>query len=71
MSNPAEAIGRQLRRRRRALELKQSQVAQAAGITPPHLARIESGRVQPRWDTVQRIEAAIEDLHQKQQEQTL
>ena len=72
MSNLAEPIGPQLRRRRRALELKQQDVARVAGMTPAYLARIESGRVKrPSWDIVQRIESAIEQLQPEQQEQTL
>lgn len=72
MSNPpAEAIGSQLRRRRRALELKQKDVARVAGTSAAHLSKIEFGHVRPSWEMVQRIQSAIEQLHKEHQERIL
>jgi len=66
----APPIGRRLRMRRDALGMTAQAVADRAGITASQLSRIEHGRNQPTWHTVDRLfrvlgvtlkEAPIED----------
>lgn len=49
-----------LRQRRRALGLTQQEVADAADVSQPLIARIEGGGVDPRLSTVRRIVEALE-----------
>jgi DNA-binding XRE family transcriptional regulator len=51
-----EVVIRELRDER---DLKQLDVAEDAGITVAHLSRIESGKVNPTWGTVEAIAGAI------------
>lgn len=46
---------RLLRTARRRAGLSQRELADAAGVAQPAIARIESGRVQPRVDTLDRL----------------
>ncbi|SNR46894.1 CBS domain-containing protein [Halorubrum vacuolatum] len=50
-----------LRERRTSLELTQSELADAAGVSQPLIARIEGGDVDPRLSTLRRIVNALEE----------
>ena len=50
-----------LRERRTALELTQSELADAAGVSQPLIARIEGGDVDPRLSTLRRIVNALQE----------
>ena len=50
-----------LRERRTSLELTQSALADAAGVSQPLIARIEGGDVDPRLSTLRRIVNALDD----------
>ena len=50
--------GAAVRRARRAKGLTQRQLAVRTGISQPGIARIESGRITPRVDTLDRLLAA-------------
>jgi predicted transcriptional regulator len=50
-----------LRERRNALELTQSELAERAGVSQPLIARIEGGDVDPRLSTLRRIVTALEE----------
>jgi predicted transcriptional regulator len=47
-----------LREARRAAGLSQRRLATAAGVPQPSVARIESGAVEPRFETLDRLLAA-------------
>jgi len=49
-----------LRERRTEMELTQSELAEAAGVSQPLIARIEGGDVDPRLSTLRRIVNALE-----------
>jgi transcriptional regulator with XRE-family HTH domain len=51
-------VGSVLRRAREAAGLTQRAVAEISGIAQPAIARIESGAVTPRVDTLERLLAA-------------
>ena len=50
-----------LRERRKALELTQSELAERAGVSQPLIARIEGGDVDPRLSTLRRIVGALDE----------
>ena len=51
---------------RKRLDLTQRDLARAAGMTQPEIARIESGKISPKWETVSRIfDAAGAELELK------
>ena len=50
-----------LRERRTALELTQSELAGMAGVSQPLIARIEGGDVDPRLSTLRRIVNALDE----------
>ncbi|MFA9515938.1 CBS domain-containing protein [Halopenitus sp. H-Gu1] len=50
-----------LRERRTSLGLTQSELADAAGVSQPLIARIEGGDVDPRLSTLRRIVNALEE----------
>ena len=50
-----------LKERRTALELTQSSLAEAAGVSQPLIARIEGGDVDPRLSTLREIVAALDE----------
>ena len=50
-----------LRERRTTLELTQSALADAAGVSQPLIARIEGGDVDPRLSTLRRIVNALDE----------
>lgn len=52
-------LGRQLKRMRDAREMTQREVAQAAGIQPSHLSRIESGKQNCQLSTVEAVLEAL------------
>lgn len=54
-----------LRERRKQLGLTQSEVAEAAGVSQPLIARIEGGGVDPRLSTLRRI---VEVLNEREAE---
>jgi transcriptional regulator with XRE-family HTH domain len=53
--NPQPALGAAIRAIRDERDLKQLDVAEDAGITVAHLSKIESGKVNPTWGTVEAI----------------
>ncbi|MFB6267052.1 MAG: CBS domain-containing protein [Halodesulfurarchaeum sp.] len=50
-----------LRERRTALDLTQSELADRAGVSQPLIARIEGGDVDPRLSTLRRIVEALDE----------
>jgi predicted transcriptional regulator len=50
-----------LRERRKALDLTQSELAAAADVSQPLIARIEGGDVDPRLSTLRRIVEALDE----------
>lgn len=52
-------IGMRLRILRNERGMKQKAVAANAGLTAPQLSKIESGKADPKWSTINRIIAAI------------
>jgi predicted transcriptional regulator len=50
-----------LREKRKALELTQSELADRADVSQPLIARIEGGDVDPRLSTLRRIVTALEE----------
>jgi transcriptional regulator with XRE-family HTH domain len=57
--NPQPALGAALRALRNERDLKQLDVAEDAGITVAHLSKIETGKVNPTWGTVEAIANAL------------
>jgi transcriptional regulator with XRE-family HTH domain len=57
-ASPAFACA--IRTLREAQQLTQEDVAYDAGITPGTLSRIEGGRANPTWTTVERIAEALD-----------
>lgn len=55
----SERLALVLREIRLAQSLTQEDVAHGAGITPGSLSRIEGGKSNPTWTTVERISAAL------------
>jgi predicted transcriptional regulator len=53
-------LGRQLRAARRLLNISQAELAGAAGIHPPHLAKIEAGSIDARPGTIAKLREVIE-----------
>jgi transcriptional regulator with XRE-family HTH domain len=56
---PQPALGQAIRTLRVERELKQLSVAEDAGITVAHLSKIESGKVNPTWGTVEAVAQAL------------
>ena len=54
-----ERIGARIRARRLAAGRKASEVAEAAGMAPSHYSRLEASRHRPRFDTLERVAAAL------------
>jgi len=54
-----------LRERRTALELTQSELAAAADVSQPLIARIEGGDVDPRLSTLRRIVNALQEAERE------
>ena len=52
---PDFEVGQRLASLRRLQGISQRRAAQAAGLAPSYLSRIETGRVQPTFPTVMRI----------------
>ena len=57
--NPQPALGAAIRALRDERDLKQLDVAEDAEITVAHLSKIESGKVNPTWGTVEAIARAL------------
>ena len=57
--NPQPALGAAIQSLRLAGEATQHDTAQAAGITVSHLSKIERGRTNPTWGTVEAIAQAL------------
>lgn len=58
-SNPQPALGAAIRALREKRGSTQEAVAQAADITVAHLSKIERGRTNPTWGTVEAIAKAL------------
>jgi DNA-binding XRE family transcriptional regulator len=56
---PAYELASKLIAMRKKLGLSQRDLARAAGLKQPHVARIERGDVSPTWATTSRIFAAV------------
>ena len=56
---PAYELASKLIAMRKKLGLSQRDLAEAAGLKQPHIARIERGEVSPTWATVSRIFSAV------------
>ena len=56
----AERIGRRIRRRRRAIDMTQEELAFRAGVHRTQITLIERGRRQPGIETVVRLAGALD-----------
>jgi predicted transcriptional regulator len=56
----------EIRNRREALGMKQTEIAQRAGISQSMVARIEAGNVDPRVSTLNKIISVLNSVGQKQ-----
>lgn len=56
---PQLALGAAIKSLRSERALKQLDVAEDAGITVAHLSKIEGGKVNPTWGTVEAIAQAL------------
>ncbi|HEU5254152.1 MAG TPA: helix-turn-helix transcriptional regulator [Solirubrobacterales bacterium] len=56
---PQKGLGTAVRELRRAADLSQEDLAQAAEIPAPHLALIESGEHDPTWGDMRRVAQAL------------
>jgi transcriptional regulator with XRE-family HTH domain len=56
---PQPALGAAIRGLREERDLKQLAVAEDAEITVSHLSKIETGKVNPTWGTVEAIAKAL------------
>jgi len=56
---PAYELASKLIALRKKLGLSQRDLAKAAGLKQPHIARIERGEVSPTWATTSRIFEAV------------
>ncbi|MDO8428663.1 MAG: CBS domain-containing protein [Candidatus Diapherotrites archaeon] len=56
----------EIKRRRKELELSQTELAKMANISQPLLAKIESNQVQPAYDKAKRIFLALESIQTSQ-----
>ena len=52
-------IGRRIRLRRQERGMTQEQLAVAAKLSQPAIARMERGLVNPQWDSLERVSAAL------------
>ncbi len=59
--------GEYIKRLRESMELSQSEVAKAAGISQAHVAKIENNKVDPRLSTVNNILSALENSGERRQ----
>jgi transcriptional regulator with XRE-family HTH domain len=57
---PAYEFAGKLIELRAALGLSQRELATKARMTQPEIARLESGAVQPTWDTISRVLGAVD-----------
>ncbi|MBI5949844.1 MAG: helix-turn-helix domain-containing protein [Chloroflexi bacterium] len=56
---PAYELASKLIEMRTGLGISQRQLASKARMTQPEIARIESGAVQPTWETISRVLGAV------------
>lgn len=59
-TEPQPALGRAIRRLRKARQLSQEELGHQAEIHPTWISHIESGRANPAWGTVRRIVGVLE-----------
>lgn len=57
MDDYIRRLGLEIRRRRRALDLTQAQLASALGVTRVHLSRVERGRCDASLNLISRLAA--------------
>lgn len=69
---PQHELASQLIKLRKELGLTQRELANLAGVTQPEIARMESGRISPRWDKVihllQSVGASVQIVPPKRQQ---
>ena len=53
----------EIRKLRLGMHLTQKALAESAGITQAHIAKIESGKVDPRYSTVRKIYSCLNKKH--------
>jgi XRE family aerobic/anaerobic benzoate catabolism transcriptional regulator len=58
-ANPQPVLGAAIRSIRNERDLKQLDVAEGAGITVAHLSKIEAGKINPTWGTVEAVASAL------------
>lgn len=56
---PPDEFGMRLKSLRTAARLTQAALAEAVGLHPNSLARLERGELRPAWQTVLRLAAAL------------
>jgi len=56
----------EIKRRRKELELSQTELAKMANISQPLLAKIEANQIQPAYDKAKRIFLALESIQTSQ-----
>lgn len=56
---PAFELASKLIELRTILGLTQRELAKRAGMTQPEIARLESGTIEPTWETLNRVLAAV------------
>ncbi len=58
-AEPQRALGQAIRELRKERELSQLGLAVEANVDPGRVSRIEAGKVNPTWGTVQRLARAL------------
>lgn len=60
MDEVLNKLGKRIRERRREIDLSRAQLAEYAGLSAGHIARIERGEIVPTLPTVQELERVLE-----------
>ena len=64
---PLPDVARQVRRRRALAALTQAELAQDAGVSQSLVAKLERGRLNPSYETVRRIVAALDERERREE----